>query len=352
MDFLAGTRSAFAAATASSPDDTHELWFRFAGHPVRLHVVGSALQHILAQAYGNLALSAAEADDVGPAALTVYAWDRATTDVGCPGIPHAPDTTDVLGPGLMSQYADGQILRYDRSHIVKTIARASSEIFICTRDATKTGLNDRTKPFPHFLATWYHDRGVQLLHAGLVAQDDQGVLLGGTGGSGKSTSSIACALGGLQFLGDDTVGTAIVHDDCIGYACYNAVRSDARNVEWFPQLQAAEHLLPATPADKGKILTYMTDVADARPISAAIIRGIVIPSVKGSGPTHVVPTTGANALRRLAPSTLLRGLGGGVAGFKHMAELTRRLPCYELLLGASVADVPDAVQGLLEEISA
>ncbi|MEM7164173.1 MAG: hypothetical protein AAF581_01840 [Planctomycetota bacterium] len=349
-DQLAGTRCAFELAGERNPAGLRETRFRFAGMPVRMHVVGPALHDILARAFASL-IDREEVVATAADSLVIRAWDRAHTGVGCPGIPRAPDRTDVLGPGLMSQYDGGRVLRYDRATITKTIDRTSNEIFICVEDAEKLRLNDRTKPFPHFLATWYFDRGVQLLHAGLVSKNGQGVLIGGTGGSGKSTTSIACALAGFDFLGDDTVGTVIREDGCFGYACYNAVRSAARNIEWFPDLQAASHLLPATPDDKGKVLTYMSEVSSVSTVPGVAIAGIVVPTVIGSGPTEIATAPGGVTLRKLAPSTLLRGLGGGTTGFAHMAQLTRVLPCFALTLGDSVRDVPRVVGQLLEDLA-
>ena len=182
-DLLAGTRATFAEAwQAAGPDNAHEATFLFAGHPVRMQVAGSELATIFRRCFEPL-MCPEEA--TGAAALSIHAWDRSATGVGCPGIPYAPDKTDVLGPGLLSQYRDGAVLRYDRSTIVKNFDRQRCDLFICAQDARALGLNDRTKPFPHFLATWYLDRGVQLLHAGAVSRNGKGYPFRGRGRRGQ-----------------------------------------------------------------------------------------------------------------------------------------------------------------------
>ncbi len=346
-DLLLGTRAAFAEAwQAAGPDDAHQATFRFAGHPVRMQVAGSELATILHRCFEPLACPN---EATGAAALSIHAWDRSATGVGCPGIPYAPDKTDVLGPGLLSRYRDGAVLRYDRSMIVKNFDRERRDLFMCVQDARALGLNDGTKPFPHFLATWYLDRGVQLLHAGAVSRNGRGILFGGTGGSGKSTCAIACAVGGFDFLGDDTVGVAIDGDSPEAHACYNAVRCGSRNLSWFPQLRAIS-TAPSHHSDKGKSLVYMSDVCPGCSVPRTSIAAIVVVSIEGKGASRIAPASKATALRRLAPSTLLRGLGAGQRGFANIAELIRRLPCYEITIGETAMDVPDLIDGLLEDL--
>ena len=347
-DFLGGVHAAFSRACRSGAlERISEFNLRLAGHPVRMQVAGSDLAEILYRCFEPRV----EANiPTGRAALSIRAWDRTTTGVGCPGIPFAPDVTDVLGPGLMSQYDRGRVLRYERSEIVKCLDRATGEVFVCVRDAKRLRLNDRTKPFPHFLATWCLDHGVQLLHAGAVSRKGRGMLFGGEGGSGKSTCVIACALAGFDCLGDDTVGTSLATNGTIAYACYNAMRCDARILDWFPTLRSVS-MAPAHPAEKNKSLVYLSDVCSASIVSQTSIAAIVVTEVRGTGASTIVPASKAATLRRLAPSTLFRGLGAGSAGFSHIAELVRRHPCYELQMGATPADVPDLIDRTLEDLT-
>ena len=342
-DHLAETRAAFADAVAARAGSVHESRLRFGGRPVLLRAVGPALAEQLARCFE---VEADDRADPRPAHLTVHAWDRAHTGVGCPGIPHAPDSTAVLGPGLVHQYGGGRVVRYDRPDIVKALDRATGDLFLCVTDASRAGLSDLSKPFPHLLATWYFDQGIHILHAGLVADRGRGVLIGGAAGAGKSTTTLACALAGFDVLGDDAVGTEIASDRCVGHACYSTVRFDEGTLRRLPRL--AEHSLPPTaPADRGKHLAYVVDVLGHRPNPEASLEAIVMPTVAGAGATRLVEARGSTTLRRLAPSTLLRGLGGGSAGMAHMGELVRRLPSYELHVGDRLDDIPAVLHDLL-----
>ena len=334
-DVLANVRGAFGAARDSGASQLHEIFLVLCGQPVRLRVVGDELAAQLTKCFGNLVLSSAGNPDVS---LSIHFWDRASTGVGCPGIPIAPDKTDELGSGLLSQYLDGRLLRYDKAAMVKIFDRSSNEMFICVADARSTTLSDRSKPFPHFLATRCHDLGIEVLHAGLVSRHGRGVLLGGGSGSGKSTCSIAAALAGFDFLGDDCVGIELTESGCRGHACYDAVRVDDGTLQRLPALQP--HSYPSGPRDRNKSLIYMSEVVPGRTVVTSTIDAIIIPRIVGTGPSRVVPDGKATTLRKLAPSTLLRGLGTRGEGFARIAELVRRVPCYELAIGASLDDVP------------
>jgi hypothetical protein len=349
MDWLAGVRGAFAMAREASPSEVHESYLRLCGRPVRLRAVGRELAEQLTRCFKTLQDPTIAG---APAAvdLSIHAWDRAATGVGCPGIPHAPDTTDVLGSGLVSQFRQGGLLRYDRASMVKCFDRASNELFVCVEDARRTDLADRCKPFPHFLATWCHDRGVEVLHAGLVSRRGRGVLLGGGSGSGKSTCAVVSALAGFDFLGDDCVGTEVTPTACRGHACYNAVRVDDGNLQRLPALQRHGYP-PTSPRDKKKSLVYMSDVIPGRTVASTTIVAIAVPRIVGSGPSRLVPASKGATLRKLAPSTLLRGLGSRAEGLAHIAELVRRLPCYELELGAVLDDVPGCLDALLASVA-
>lgn len=343
-DFLAHTRLAFAAAAEASPSGIETIDLRFAGRPVRLRVAGPLLASQLRRAYRMLI-----ADDAGPSregpALTMDTWDREYTGIGCPGVPYAPVAIDALGGGLVTQFGGGTVIRFERANAVSALDRASAELFHCVRSAGETDVHLRSKPFPELLATWYRDRGVHQLHAGLVARDGRGVLFVGSGGSGKTTSTIACSLAGFDFLGDDHVGVEISRDGALGHAFYACVRADDELASRFPGF--AEARLAPIGRWERKGMVCMAELQECRTARAARIEAIVIPEVRGVGPTRLAAVDRATALRRLAPSTLLVPFGGGARGLGVLGELVRRVPGYRLEIGDSVRAIPQRIGELL-----
>ena len=346
-DFLAHTRSAFAAAADASPSGIETIDLRFARRPVRLRVAGPLLASQLRRAYRMLI--ADDAPSRESPALTIDAWDREHTGIGCPGVPHAPESTDALGGGLVTQFGGGAVLRFERASAVSALDRASAELFHCVHNAGETEVYLRSKPFHELLATWYRDRGVHQVHAGLVARDGRGVLFGGCGGSGKTTSTIACSLAGFDFLGDDHVGVEISDDGAVGHAFYACVRTDDELASRFPGLAQAR-LAPIGRWER-KGMVCMADLQECRTARAARIAAIVIPELRGTGPARLAAVDRATALRRLAPSTLLVPFGGGARGLAVLGELVRRVPAYRLEIGDALQAIPQRIGELLAELA-
>ena len=75
--------------------------------------------------------------------------------------------------------------------------------YFWTRDSTLTPWWDRAAPLRTLLHFALTGADRHLVHAAAVGTNDQGVLLPGRGGSGKSTLSVTALLDGLYYVGDD-----------------------------------------------------------------------------------------------------------------------------------------------------
>jgi hypothetical protein len=346
-EHLAPTRHWFDQARLSGREPLQISYFRFADAPVRMRVVGNALNDHLRRSYAQL-LSDDVAPD-GPFALTIDAWDRATTGIGCPGVPMPPDQTHLLDLGLITTYGEGRILRYERGHYVNAIDRMSREIFTWRADGNNQALYERAKPFPNMLEVWYRDQGVQQLHAGLVARNGKGVLFIGQSGSGKSTCTLACALDGFDYLGDDHNGLQMTQDGrCVGYSFYNAARIGPGHLAHFPELQV--HEVPPHNEYDHKSLVWMTQVTGRVAMKCDIV-AVVTPRIVSGGQTRFRRASKVQTLIALAPSTLKMPMGAGLGGFMNLTEFIPKMPCYLLECGPDVRQIPKCVRELLNDVT-
>ena len=186
---------------------------------------------------------------------------------------------------------------------------------------------------------WYRDQGVQQLHAGLVARDGKGVLFIGQSGSGKSTCTLACALDGFDYLGDDHNGLQMTRDGrCIGHSFYNAARIGPGHLKHFPELRP--HEVPPHNQYDHKSLVFMTQVRPGQsPRRAKSSRW----SCRGScpaGPTRFRRASKVQTLIALAPSTLKMPMGAGLGGFMNLTEFIPKMPCFLLECGPDVRRNP------------
>jgi hypothetical protein len=177
-----------------------------------------------------------------------------------------------------------------------------------------------------------------------VGTRDGGALLVGRGGSGKSTTALACLEAGLQYAGDDH---CLVSIDPIPYAhsLYSSGKLNPDSLERLPALRAA--VANGDRLDCEKALLLLAPFAPDRVVAGFPLRAIILPQVHGGPETELRPASPAAALLALAPSTLLPLPKSHGAGLAALATLTRQLPCYHLRLGACLQDAPRVIARLL-----
>jgi hypothetical protein len=114
---------------------------------------------------------------------------------------------------------------------------------------------------------------------------------------------------------------------------------------------AAPVAAPATPPSD-KALFYLADFGRARLARATPLSAIVLPRRAPAG-GEPEPATAAEALRDLAPSTILFLPHAGATGtFAALGRLVRRLPAYRLPLGPDLAEVAGRLGRVLERARA
>lgn len=342
-DYLAETRRVFDEAIARRPAGVREWRCRFAGLPVQLRVVGPTLGAHMNAAFEHLRR---DEDGAAPAALTIDLWDRTYTGLGCPGVPFAPDSTTHLDDGLITQFGDGEVVRYERPRSVTSLDRRVGRILDCRLDGDHLALHERSKPFPILLAAWYQHHGVQQLHASLVAREGRGILFVGDSGSGKTTCALACALAGFDYLGDDNVGLQAADDGVWwGHSYYAAARIDAGHLQRFPALQPHVIKSPFQWEPKGMVL--MPHVIPQRVTTRARVVAAVMPRFAGLGPTRLTKASKVETLIALASTTLTLPLSPALPGWLKLGDLVEHTPCYQLAVGQDMAEIPDRVGRLL-----
>lgn len=202
-------------------------------------------------------------------------------------------------------------------------------------------LYEMGRPFHAMLALWVQDFYTQMVHAGLVAQSHRGLLIGGGSGQGKSTLALACLRAGWHFLGDDL---CFLDAQGNGHSLYSTTFLQ-------PQARARWPELPDPPLDprfpwEEKSLTYLYPEQAARLGDAVPILAVILPGPEGKHLSRISPM---EALRRLAPSSLLTGpLSAGKAGLEQLAGLVQTRPCFHLPWSC---DPVESLSELLESLN-
>ncbi|MGD1904252.1 MAG: serine kinase [Geitlerinemataceae cyanobacterium] len=330
--------------------------FAIAGCAIRLRFAGSAAIAKMTPGIAHLAITAAEAPSLTPDLtpdLTIDIWDGASTGVE---VPPAPWRDDPNAYG-----AHGEVRGYDETRVsiafnmffdaLSFLDRDRDYAAFYVRDVAAIPFWETAAPLRVLLHWWLSGRGLHFTHAAMVGIEAGGALLVGKGGSGKSTTALACLDSDLRYVSDDYC----LLSGCLlsgapeprAYSLYSSAKIRPGNTH-LPHLLPLAYNQEREPDEKPFVLLhehFPEKLAPSLPVKA-----ILVPHVTGQPDTQIAPTKATAALLALAPSTIFQLPGGDTAQFQEMAALVRAVPCYSIALGTDLAQIPRAIATLLEQV--
>jgi hypothetical protein len=333
-------RAAFSAAAAACPAETSTRNLRLLGRTVRLTTAGARLTDIVHTAFAHL---------LEPASATVAdawieLWDRAVAAIAPPGCAPSADWRHHTQTLTITAHGDFRYIREQRPGSLVWFDRAETRLVAAFQDARHFLLFERARPFSQVIAEICHALGGEAIHSAMVGVHGQGVLIAGGSGRGKSTTSIDCLHGGLDFLGDDTVAiTGPGPDGFTGHSLYASARVHPPQLSRWPAF-AAQWAQPGPRDDKAMLLPQ-------RMLPSLKIAAIVVPRV-GPGPVSIRPTTGAEAFHALVlDSAENRRSALRRDQFSRIAQLTRSVPSFRMGTGPDAQDVAEGVLRIIEGLA-
>jgi hypothetical protein len=342
----AGERAGWEVHSLAIAD--RRILLRFAGPVLADHLL-PALAHL-----------ETEADPAAGPDLEVLLWDSRSTGVPLPEIPWRREDVGVLGE--VEGYNDERV-RTALTPAVPMLSvfdRQAGTAVLWVRDAAELTWSERANPLRVILHWGLTAPDCRLAHAGAVGTRRGGVLVAGPSGAGKSTVSMACLAAGFDFAGDDHVLLTRGADGPVAHVLYGTATLHWDTQRRVPGLAGAV----VNHADLGDAMAtrplhhdekLVADVGRwrAERLRDMPVRALVIPRIVARPRSRTIPARTGEALRALAPSTILQlpRVGEG-AGLSDLAETVRGVPAHVLELGTDTAAVPTAVAALLEEVAA
>ena len=339
-DFLTLLETRFRAAS------TREIGFsrsaEIAGARAHFSIFGASLAAQIWPPFSHL-----ETEFSGETAWKIRLWDTASTGISPPEIDDSEFRLEWNCSPQRFFYSHDNTLAVYESHVgISWLHRPSKTLWGCFFDAKNWGVYERSRPLPFLLPLLAHERGVGVVHAGLVAHNSRGALVVGKSGSGKTTTSLACLCGDLDFLGEDQVGIAARDGEFSGFSFYNTARVEDAHLARFPELRACAEF-----ENGEKSLLFLGEIFGPTLRASVPIRAILLPKIPDeNAPSHTrfSRAKGAEALRATAADSLTLPMGGGRRGFERLAQLARVTPCFHLHLGRDVRQIPLAVREILD----
>ncbi len=223
--------------------------------------------------------------------------------------------------------------------------------FFWKRDLTPLPYYEVGSPLRALLHAWLRQQDVQFVHGGAVGTAAGGVLMAGKGGSGKSTSALACLNSGLQYASDDycLVGRGDDRQWNL-YSLYNTAKlvGDS-DLAKFTGL-ASEVWNPERGPDD-KITIFLNESFQERLIPQFPLRAVLVPVIRGGDKTWIEPCGRGEALMALGPSSLAQLPASGRKDLDIVGHVVRELPCFRLNLGTDLSQIAPAITNLLGQIN-
>jgi hypothetical protein len=345
------------AATAVGGADTLDL--EMAGLRLRLRHVGEGLRGDLLAPFEHLVRT-----PQGDPDLTISLFDTASSGIEPPPplwepIVAEPGTNPVVR--LRSERAC--VLAAAGSRGLTAALPAQGVAVFHLPDAAAIPASERAAPIREALQLLMAARGRLMTHAGAVGRDGRGVLLVGHGGSGKSTLALSCALAGMEIVADDYV--LLERDSLTAHAMQSTAKltEDSATRLGIPLDAIDPAGFESTLERPAKALVDIHRLAPCTLRRRLEISAIVAPTLKPHVPAHIAvacgfseaepamrPISAAEALRTVAPSTIVQAGFGGGGSLATLADLVRRVPGYAFELSPDPAANATAVDRLVAEL--
>lgn len=316
-----------------------EYLLRLAGTTVRLRFAGRRLVPQVVPALAHLLTSEAE----GPE-LTLCLWDRTSTGVDLPPAPCDKSCFTDRGDiwGFTSRRTRTAFHYYDFSVNVLDLERRIG--VYCVEGLQTLPYWSQASPVRTLIHWWMEHCGAQLVHAAAVATADGAVLLPGKGGSGKSTTALACLRAGFGYLADDYVVVSLEPRPTV-HCLYATAKLDGDKVGAFPELLPHVVNLDRLASQKAVVRLY-PDLGQ-RLVREAPLRAILVPQICDRDDTDVVAADPDEVLHAARFTSMSQLPYAGRGTHEFLGRLCASLPAATLALGRDLADVPRAVRRVL-----
>ena len=280
--------------------------------------------------------------------FSIDLWDYASTGIGL-----EYSQNEVPGQFPVEDGDPPMSVRHDPiTGVLRALSPGGERAWWTVPDASRLHYYCRTTPLREYLPVALRRAGLAFLHAGAVGTPEGGVLLVGAGGSGKSTATMACFDSGVGTVSEDF--TALQPGPApVARSIYSTAKLNDDSLAWLPRL--TPHLVNPHHAPGEKNLIYLHRIRTGLLLDQVPLKAVLAVSRSPTADTSIVTTCRADVLRAMAPSTILpRKASGelhdGAIELAEHARLLRQLPCFRLLTGRHLHEIPAAICGLLQSL--
>ena len=333
--YLSLLRDRFDQASTSGRR-THN--FEIGGVPIRFELAGVGLEPALTGALSHLRTQ-------GQSSLVVQVWDGASTGV----VLHPPPLTRRdFGPlGEILPFQNASIFAVFTNGILSVFDRDSGGGFCWIANAQGLPSWEYAAPIRSLLGAILRSRARHIVHGAAIGSNGAGALIVGEGGSGKSSTAMACFAAGMSYVGDDY---CILSEDPepIAHSLYSSAKlfpADASHVN----PEDIRRKISGMPNEKDVL--YLADRPGPRFPACLPLTAIFAPRLVDGAEVSVRPISPMRAVVPVLTSTAAQTPGVGGELFGALSRVARRVPCFELSVGSSRRRVAEVVRETLHRLA-
>lgn len=193
---------------------------------------------------------------------------------------------------------------------------------------------------------WTKSLNAQLIHAGCMAIDENnGWIISGPSGSGKSSTCLELLDGGYHYLGDDYIWVELQNDEIEVYSIYQTAKVNPDNfADRFSYLNDLLH--NSENFHDQKAILNIRNLEGDRILEKTMIRGIILPEVKAEHETAIIECSSSEAFINIAPTTMHHLPHDRNISFKKIKSLSTRLNSYKLIVGKKHSKVSKLLKAI------
>jgi hypothetical protein len=330
--------AAWTVAELAGPVTTSDL--SIGGADVRISVVGDEL--------GRALLPALEHHE--PAAATPHAligaWDAASVGTSLPS-PASP--ADPKLETWMVRRDDEVVAQVERQSdgVIRVSDHLRRRYLLGIERAANLSWWEGAAPFRRQLH-WAMAPEALPIHAAAVGHPDGVALIVGRGGSGKSSTAIASIRAGLGYVGDDYCVLRLSPTPIVS-SLYATAKVTADELEQVGDLADTQD--PDVGGGPKPVLFPLRRYPEQTLLQAPV-RMLLLPEIGGTGRPTLEPASPAEALRALAPNSLMQLHFDGVRELRMLRRLVTSVPAHRLRLSSDRAANPELIREALDRPSA
>jgi hypothetical protein len=335
--FFDRLQEGFLAASARTGEIVRD--FQLAGTLVRLRFAGEALIPVIVPGLANCV----SGGETGPA-CEIRLWDSEST-----GVQLAPP------PRPFKDFTGrGNIWGFDSSRYRSAYHWGEGSVNAMDCDTRRAVFWVPTNqhvpvwalasPLRSILHWWMELNGRQLVHAAAVGCGGRGVLIPGRSGSGKSSTSLACLLAGMDFVSDDYLAMAL-EPEPRAYRLYSTAKLDPRSLLLYPDLAARCRTVHQAGFDKVVLFLedgYQQQLKDSLPLNL-----VLKPWISRVQETTLGTAEPLEIERALAHETLGHLPHAGAGTVEFLNRVSCEVPRSAVYLGTDRARIASVIQQAL-----